>query len=59
MQRRTGNVAQIVSLTQQQLHVMVAGDDPLIASLVADARALAGPPLAGAIARAVRTLTGS
>lgn len=59
VQRRTGNAAQIVTLTQRQLNLMVAGDDPLIASLIADARTLAGPPLAGAIARATHKPKGS
>lgn len=52
VQRRTGNPAQVVALTHQQLQAMVTSGDPLIASLTADARTLAGPPLAGAIARA-------
>lgn len=56
VQRRTGNPAQVVVLTHQQLRAMVASDDPLVASLTTDARTLAGPPLAGAIAHATRAV---
>ena len=55
VQRRSGNPAQVVTVTHEQLRTMIASSDPLITSLTADARTLTGPSLAGVIARVPRT----
>lgn len=47
VETRSGNPAQIVTLTPAQLSTMTGAGDPLIDSLHRDARTLAGPPLTG------------
>ncbi len=52
IERRSGNPAQVLALTDRQLRNMVAHADPLIDSLTRDARTLTGTPLATLISRA-------
>ena len=53
IERRSGNPAQVLSLTRRQLRNMVVHGDPLVDSFTRDARTLTGAPLATLISRAL------